>query len=81
MFDNRCLALTIQRTTAVAQLTRLHHIENCACQPHVTIVHTRAVTVSAPQYNNCPCGLPRHMGMCKDALREAQGRDVPKWKA
>lgn len=83
MFDLRCLALTVQRNTAYPKLVSIQHHAECKCQSAMLVTHKRAIAISGINYgnHNCPCGLPQHKGMCKDALLEAQGREPPKWKA
>lgn len=82
MFDIRCLSLTISRNTCVPQVVKLHHCGDCRCQSDIIIEHRQAVTITGPAFasENCPCGVPRHSGLCADAIRAAQGLEPIKWR-
>lgn len=82
-YDSRCIANTVRLYTAVPQAVHIKHIVGCRCEPDITIEMRRAIVINASTQPNtmCPCGEPRHMGMCKDAILAGQGRVAPKWKA
>lgn len=81
-YDLRCLQITIRRNTAVPQQVALQHFPGCMCEPVTIIIeHKKAVVINAPNMGNyCPCGAPKHKGLCCDALAAIEGRRVPKWQ-
>jgi hypothetical protein len=81
-FDMRCMAKTIQCNVACARGVTMKHIPECECERTALIItHKTAVVINAPNMgNHCPCGLPKHQGMCSDAMRTAQGLEPIKWR-
>lgn len=77
-FDNRCIQLTIRRTTAVPQMVTIQHGPDCSCEPYPNKSVTIKFDGTFKEY--CPCGAKQHKGMCRDALLAAQGREAPSWK-